>query len=85
MTNGKGMSNFTITDHWRYSDDTAMHIGTALGLLYDVKQFDINVIGKNLAIEYVASFDNMSGRGPGSTTSKHYLFIYFYSNKKLLY
>lgn len=64
------MNNFEINMGWRYSDDTAMHIGTALGLLYDVKQFDINVIEKNLAIEYVASFKNMTGRGPGKTTTK---------------
>jgi ADP-ribosylglycohydrolase len=64
-----GINDFDLKD-WVASDDTIMHMATARALLHETK-YDIDKIGNRLAIEYVKSFENMSGRYPGKWTEQN--------------
>lgn len=56
LTQNKGPLALKITMQWRYSDDTVMHIATALALIdkqsnsKEKKNYSIDRIGTNLAI-----------------------------------
>lgn len=76
ITNGKGVLALKIDLKWRYSDDTVMHIATALALTdrnckeKNRKDQSIPAICQKFAIEYKKCWSRMSGRAPGKTTGK---------------
>lgn len=64
-----GINNMFI-DKWYASDDTVLHMGTALGLINVGKEkFNIETYGKKLMVEYLKCIDNLSpSRYPGRMT-----------------
>ena len=81
MTQNKGPLALRITLEWKYSDDTVMHIATALGLINkdnktkSKKGLPIDVICRSLAVEYKKCWQRMSGRAPGKTTGKSIMIL----------
>lgn len=70
MTKGKGPLSIKIDMSWRYSDDTVMHIATAIALSNIDKNTTIENIGTKIAMEYKKCWKHMAGRAPGKTTCK---------------
>lgn len=70
MTNNRGPLELTIDLSWRYSDDTVMHIATAIALSSCKKSTSTDDIARKIAIEYKKCWSRMSGRAPGKTTGK---------------
>ena len=69
MTNGKGPLALTMNpDDWRYSDDTVMHIATALALVNTTKSTSTDDVARQIAAQYVKCWDRMDGRAPGYGT-----------------
>ena len=69
LTKGKGILELAVNDKdWIYSDDTVMHIATALALVTLKKTSPTDDIAQKIAIEYVKCWDNMDGRAPGNGT-----------------
>lgn len=75
MTKGKGPLHLTINMAWKYSDDTVMHIATAKALSKIKKDSSIDVIGKEMAVQYKKCWSRMSGRAPGKTTGKSIMIL----------
>ncbi len=67
MTNNEGPLKLNIKD-WHYSDDTVMHMATALALIACSKSASTDDIARQIAIEYKKCWSRMGGRAPGDTT-----------------
>lgn len=70
ITDNKGPLFLKIGMDWRYSDDTVMHLATAMALV-NIKMDDtLQKICERIAIEYKKCSTKMSGRAPGKTCMK---------------